>query len=97
MVRELVTPVRETEAALPALYTYSDATAPGAAEIMATEGLSTLPVVDRKSLQVRGAISLSDLLRGRTRSIERVKERFRLVGYSLPDRRSVSDREPYEP
>jgi chloride channel protein, CIC family len=94
MVRELITPVQgtsqETKAALPVLYTYSDATARGAAEMMATEGLATLPVVDRKSQEVCGTISLSDLLRGRTRSMERENERLRLVGYPLPDRRTAS-------
>src|SRR5450755_2802684 len=73
IVRELMTPapVPGTKAALPAFYTYADGTARGAAEMMATEGLATLPVVDRKSQQICGTISLSDLLRGRTRSVER--------------------------
>jgi CIC family chloride channel protein len=92
MVRELMTPVKETKAALPLFYTYSDATARGAAEMMATEGLATLPVVDRKSQAVCGTISLSDLLRGRTRSMERENERLRLLGYPLPDRRFASAR-----
>ena len=43
MVRELMTPVQETEVASPVFYTYADATARGAAEMMATEGLATLP------------------------------------------------------
>jgi CIC family chloride channel protein len=38
---------------------------------------------------VCGTISLSDLLRGRTRSMERENERLRLMGYPLPDRRSA--------
>ncbi len=41
----------------------------GAAEIMASEGLTTLPVVERRSQQICGTISLSDLLRGRSRSV----------------------------
>src|SRR6202522_2829671 len=90
MVRELMTPVQEAKAALPVFYTYSDATARGAADLMATEGLATLAVVDRKSQEVCGTISLSDLLRGRTRSMERENERLRLMGYPLPDRRSAS-------
>jgi CBS domain-containing protein len=93
MVRELMTPVQGTKAALPVFYTYSDATARGAAEMMATEGLATLPVVDRKSQEVCGTISLSDLLRGRTRSMEREHERLRLLGYPLPDRRLAAARE----
>jgi hypothetical protein len=88
IVRELMTPaaVPGTKAALPAFYTYADGTARGAAEIMATEGLATLPVVDRKSQQICGTISLSDLLRGRTRSVERESERLRLFGYAPPER-----------
>src|ERR1700691_4853566 len=92
MVRELMTPVPRTKAALPPLYTYSDGTARGAAEMMATEGLATLPVIDRKSQEVCGTISLSDLLRGRTRSMERESERLRLLSY--PVRNPRLDRQP---
>lgn len=70
---------------LPPVYIYSDGTARGAAEIMATEGLAELPVVDRESRQVCGTISLIELLRGRTRSIERETERLRLFGYLPPE------------
>jgi CIC family chloride channel protein len=69
---------QETRAAF---YVYADETARGAAELMATEGLETLTVVDRSSQQVCGTISLNDLLRGRTRSVEREKERLRLFNY----------------
>jgi chloride channel protein, CIC family len=48
--------------------------------------LATLPVVDRTSQQVCGTISLSELLRGRTRSVERESERLRLFGYLPPER-----------
>ena len=52
IVRELMSPVPDpqssrTKQTLPAHYVYSDGTARGAAEVMATEGLATLPVVDR--------------------------------------------------
>jgi hypothetical protein len=90
MVRELMTSVKEAKAALPVFYTYSDVTARGAAELMATAGLATLAVVDRKSQEVCGTISLSELLRGRTWSMERENQRLRLMGYPLPDRRSAS-------
>ena len=92
IVRELMTPVPGKPEALPAFYTYADGTARGAAEIMATEGLATLHVVDRKSQQICGTISLNDLLRGRTRSMERESERLRLLGNPLPDRRRASAR-----
>jgi hypothetical protein len=65
----------------PAFYVYADETARRAAELMATEGLETLTVVDRSGQQVCGTISLNDLLRGRTRSVERENERLRLFNY----------------
>lgn len=88
IVRELMSPKskQEAEDLLPANYTYSDATARGAAELMATEGLAVLPVVDRESRQVCGTISLNELLRGRTRSVERETERLKLFGYLPPER-----------
>jgi chloride channel protein, CIC family len=44
-----------------------------------------LPVVERKSQQICGTISLSDLLRGRSRSVERESERLRLFNYVPPE------------
>jgi H+/Cl- antiporter ClcA len=70
---------------LPDLYVYADGTARGAAEIMATEGLATIPVVDRTTRQICGELSLTDLLRGRTQSIERENERLRLFNYIPPE------------
>jgi hypothetical protein len=52
---------------------------------MATEGLAALPVVDRSNQQVCGTISLNELLRGRTRSLERESERLRLFDYVPPE------------
>jgi hypothetical protein len=52
---------------------------------MATEGLATLPIVDRATRQVCGTLSLHDLLRGRTRSVERESERLRLFDYVPPE------------
>jgi CIC family chloride channel protein len=52
---------------------------------MATEGLGTLPVVDRARQQVCGTISLKELLRGRTRSVERESERLRLFRSMPPE------------
>jgi CIC family chloride channel protein len=87
IVRDLMNPLTQIHAktALPEFYTYSDGTARGAAELMATEGLTTLPVVDRGTTTVCGEISLSDLLRGRTQSIERESERLRLFNYIPPE------------
>jgi hypothetical protein len=88
IVRELMSPMLPPGAnqALPAHYVFADGTARGAAEIMATEGLGTLPVVDRASQQVCGTISLNELLRGRTRSMERENERLRFFDYVPPER-----------
>ncbi len=87
IVREIMSPssIAGALGAQPAFSIYADETARGAAEMMATEGLETLTVIDRSNHQVCGTISLSDLLRGRTRSVEREKERLRLIGYLLPE------------
>jgi hypothetical protein len=73
------------DGALPQSFIYSDETARAAAEMMATNGLQTLAVVDRKSRRVRGEISLNELLRGRAKSVERESERLRLFGYVPPE------------
>jgi chloride channel protein, CIC family len=86
IVRELMSPTAlAPKQALPAHFVYADGTARGAAEIMATEGLGTLPVVDRASQQVCGTISLNEVLRGRTRSVERENERLRLFDHVPPE------------
>jgi chloride channel protein, CIC family len=86
IVRELMSPLLDpgSKQTIPPHYVYSDGTARGAAEVMATEGLATLPVVDRSSRQVCGTISLNELIRGRTRSVERESERLRLFDYVPP-------------
>jgi chloride channel protein, CIC family len=43
---------------------------------MATEGLETIPVVDRKTGQACGELSLKDLLRGRGQSLDRENQRL---------------------
>jgi chloride channel protein, CIC family len=87
ILRDLMTPLAAPEAKgeLPEFYAYEDGTAREAAELMAIEGLAKLPIVDRASEQVCGTISLHDLLRGRTRSIERENERLRLINYVAPE------------
>ena len=70
---------------LPSFYAYDDETTRGAAEIMATEGLETLLVVDRRTNQVCGKLSLKNLLHGRGQSKERESERLRLFGYVPPE------------
>jgi chloride channel protein, CIC family len=63
---------------LPALFVYSDGTCRSAAELMATEGIASLPVVDRATRQINGTITLQDLLKGRSKALVRESERLRL-------------------
>jgi H+/Cl- antiporter ClcA len=85
LVREVMSPLAANCPAntLPSFYAYDDSTTRGAAEIMATEGLEALPVVERTTGQICGELSIRGLLRGRERSIERESERLRLFGYDL--------------
>jgi CIC family chloride channel protein len=68
-------------AALPELFTYADGTCRGAAELMATEGVASIPVVDRATHRVSGTLTLQDLLRGRSKAIVRERERLRLFDH----------------
>jgi len=87
LVREAMSPLAANAASIPRpdFYTYADTTTRGAAEIMATEGLETMPVVDRETGLICGELSLKDLLRGRNRSLERENERLRLFRYTAPE------------
>jgi CIC family chloride channel protein len=87
IVSELMSPVPHVEsftgtAPLPDLFTYADGTCRGAAELMATEGVASIPVVDRATHRVSGTLTLQDLLRGRSKAIVRERERLRLVDHS---------------
>ncbi len=87
IVSELMSPDVEQEMrpgkhALPELFTYADATCRGAAELMATEGVASLPVVDRSTQRVNGTLTLQDLLRGRNKAVVRENERLRLISHS---------------
>ena len=87
IVKDLMSPPAQTAAsngkgALPEHFVYADGTSRGAAELMATEGVTCLPVVDRKTCQVTGSITLLDLLKGRSRAVVRENERLRLMGES---------------
>jgi len=81
IVGDLVSPsssdLSSTE--LPRTFVYSDATCRSAAELMATEGLADLPVVDRSTKQVSGVITLQDLLKGRAKAMVRENERLTLI------------------
>jgi CIC family chloride channel protein len=87
IVSELMSPVPQLEilngaAALPELFAYADGTCRGAAELMATEGVASLPVVDRATRRVSGTLTVQDLLRGRSKAVVREKERLRLFDHS---------------
>jgi CBS domain-containing protein len=69
------------DAALPELFAYADSTCRGAAELMATEGVASIPVVDRVTGRVSGTLTLQDLLRGRSKAVVRESERLRLFDH----------------
>ena len=87
LVREVMSHfvVRGPNRPLPAFFAYADSTTRGAAEIMATEGLDALPVVDRTSGQVCGQVAIRDLLQGRERASDRERQRLRLFGSVAPE------------
>ncbi len=60
---------------LPAAFAYSDETCRAIAEEMATTGMLTLPVVDRRTNRLRGTIGAAELLTGRKRAVARESER----------------------
>jgi CIC family chloride channel protein len=51
---------------------------------MAETGLTRMPVVDRESGELAGMVSLSDLLRGRLRSLNEERQRERVLELRLP-------------
>jgi CIC family chloride channel protein len=86
IVSELMSPVPQVEtftvsAALPELFTYADGTCRGAAELMATEGVASIAVVDRATHRISGTLTLQDLLRGRSKAVVRERERLRLFNH----------------
>ncbi len=64
---------------LPRLFIYADGTCRSAAELMATEEVVSLPVVDRASRQVSGTLTLQHLLKGRSKAVVRENEQLRLA------------------
>jgi CIC family chloride channel protein len=92
IVRDLMSPVSQhvstdEEQVLPESFIYADGTCRSAAELMATEGLASLPVVDRTTQRIHGVITLQDLLKGRGKAVVRERERLRLVSESATDGR----------
>jgi chloride channel protein, CIC family len=62
-------------AELPDVLAYADETCRAVAEEMATTGVTSMPVVDRKTGVICGNISAQDLLAGRKRAVVRESER----------------------
>jgi chloride channel protein, CIC family len=87
IVSELMSPgpspstLHADDAALPELFAYADSTCRGAAELMATEGVASIPVVNRVTGRVSGTLTLQDLLRGRSKAVVRESERLRLFDH----------------
>jgi CIC family chloride channel protein len=84
IVRDLMSPISPhvksaEETTAPEFFIYADCTCRSAAELMATEGIASLPVVDRTTQRIHGTIPLQDLLKGRSRAVVRENERLRLV------------------
>jgi predicted transcriptional regulator len=84
IVSDLMSPISQHVNAVektvtPEFFIYADCTCRSAAELMATEGIASLPVVDRTTQRINGTITLQDLLKGRSRAVVRENERLRLV------------------
>jgi chloride channel protein, CIC family len=86
IVRDLMSPESKPSSngngAFPENFIYADGTCRSAAEAMASEGLASLPVVDREAGRIVGEITLIDLLKGRSKAVVRENERLRLAGSS---------------
>jgi len=92
IVRDLMSPIlpcdiSSEKTGLPDLFIYADGTCRSAAEMMATEGIDSLPVVDRTTQRINGTITLQNLLKGRSKAVVRESERLRLVTH-LKDTRA---------
>jgi chloride channel protein, CIC family len=64
-------------AALPEVFAFTDESCRAVAEEMATTGVTSMPVIDRETGQIRGSITAQELLAGRRRAVAREHERNR--------------------
>jgi H+/Cl- antiporter ClcA len=83
IVKDLMSPISPEvnafkDTVAPQLFIYGDCTCRSAAELMATEGVTSLPVLDRTQ-RIQGTITLQDLLKGRSKAVVRESERLRLA------------------
>ena len=74
-------------APLPEVFAYADETCREVAEEMATTGVMSMPVVDRKSGRICGAIGADQLLAGRRRAVVRESERRRIFQFESQSER----------
>jgi chloride channel protein, CIC family len=82
IIKDLMSPLSDdlsSRGPSPRIFVYADGTCRSAAELMATEALVSLPVVDRKTDQITGTITLQDLLKGRSKAVVRENERLSLI------------------
>ena len=63
------------QAELPEVFAYLDETCRAVAEEMATSGVTSMPVIDRKTGAICGTIGAQELLLGRKRAVEREWDR----------------------
>ena len=83
LVGELIVPANaatNADGEVSGPYVFADQTTRSAAELMATAGLTSLPVLDRASGRVLGSVTVLDLLKGRRQAAVREQERLRLFG-----------------
>jgi hypothetical protein len=86
LVGELILPANSSAASdgeVSRPYTFADQTTRSAAELMATEGMTSLQVLDRASGKVLGSVTALDLLKGRRQAAVREQERLRLFGTAI--------------
>ncbi len=82
IIKDLMSPLSDdlsSHGRSPRIFVYADGTCRSAAELMATEALVSLPVVDRKTDRITGTITLQDLLKGRSKAVVRENERLSLI------------------
>jgi chloride channel protein, CIC family len=73
-----------TPGELPEVAAYADETCRSVAEVMATTGITRIPVLDRETGVICGMVTAHDLLAGRKRAVVRESERHRAFQFESP-------------
>jgi chloride channel protein, CIC family len=71
------------------VYAFADETSRSVAEQMATEGVTSLPILDRASGRLLGNVTLPDLMKGRRQAAVREQERLRMFGSAASPKSSM--------